>query len=297
MNRRRFLISLTCCGTASAAGSAMPGKDHPHSVADELDKRIHSLVNWIRRGFAAGNINLLSNLPSGKTFGGTIRDDLKNLYWLQNCNLFGMHALAPYDADLAGKIRISYNHWYQSSFPDDLEKTEHYLPVGQLPAHQPPEGRYYRAIIKRRECDGFTVGTETYDPGVTGKITDDEPRGLLKFGAMGSWLRGDRKRALEYFNQALALWDGKGFRNTRLEKHGAYYTRHISYALIAERMLQTRIPETIRIPMERKLWQCQDLDGGIWTNYMPDGSFPGFAKKTNESGPLALLAYPKQGDF
>ena len=78
-----------------------------------------------------------------------------------------------------------------------------------------------------------------------------------------------------------------------MDRHGSYYTRHISYALIAERILKTRIPRPVRDAMQQRLWACQDSDGGIWTNYLPDGSFPPFSKKTNESGPLALLAYSK----
>ena len=35
----------------------------------------------------------------------------------------------------------------------------------------------------------------------------------------------------------------------------------------------------------------QDKDGGLWTNYNRDGSFPALAKKTTEIGPLTLLAY------
>jgi len=293
MNRRHFLISMGCSGIATISYPSVSSNSSVHVTSEPLDRRIDSLVNWIRRGFVAGDINLLSNLPSGRTHGGTLREDLKNLYWLQNCNLFGMHALRPYDPEMAESIGKSYRQWYKQLYPDDPERTEHYLPLGQLPGHKPPEGHYFRAIVKRVDLDGFTVGTETYDPQQTGRIIDTDPRSLLKFGAMGCWLRGDRVRAMDYFHKALALWDGRGFGNTRMDRHDAYYTRHLSYALIAEGMLQTRIPETIRKPLEQKLWACQDSDGGIWTNYMADGSFPHFAKKTNESGPLALLAYPK----
>ncbi len=276
---------MVCTSAARLHAGATVRKSHAQHV--------ENLVNWIRRGFAGDGINLLSNLPSGKTHGGTDRQDLKNLYWLQNCNLFGMHALRPYDSGLSESIRKSYYHWYAELFPGLLEKTGHYLAVGQLPGQRPPEGRYFRALVERRELDGYTIGTETYDPKVTGSITGKDPRTLLKSGAIASFLRGDRQKAESYFSKAMALWDGRGFINTRMDRHGAYYTRHISYALIAERILQTRIPDSIRRPMEQKLWDCQDSDGGIWTNYMPDGSFPHFAKKTNESGPLALLAYPK----
>lgn len=296
MNRRKFLKSGPVA-VSSLLAAPVPGFCGGLSLREPLDQRIGDLVNWIKRGFAGGEINLLSNLPSGKTYGGTDRADLKNLYWLQNCNLFGMYALMPYDPVLAGKIRASYSDWYARLYPELPEKTEHYLAVGELPQHTPPEGRYFRAIVKRAELNGFTVGTETYDPEVTGQIMDADPRTLFKSGAIASSLRGNQKQAMDYFEKALSLWDGRGFRNSRMDKHAAYYTRHISYALIAERILRTRIPDSIRIPMEKRLWACQDTDGGIWTNYLADGSYPHFSKKTNESGPLALLAYPGTGNF
>lgn len=70
-----------------------------------------------------------------------------------------------------------------------------------------------------------------------------------------------------------------------------YYTRHLAYALIAESALEVAIPATKRSEIENQLWTLQDKDGGIWTDYNRDGSLPDRAKKTNEIGPLVLLAY------
>ena len=80
------------------------------------------------------------------------------------------------------------------------------------------------------------------------------------------------------------------FTHTRMHKHGAYYTRYLAYALIAERTLGSRIPISIRSAIWERLWSVQDVDGGLWTNYNGDGTIPPFAKKTTEIGPLALLA-------
>jgi len=157
-----------------------------------------------------------------------------------------------------------------------------------------PEGRYFSVILRKKEYDGYVVGTETYDPKKLGTIRDNEPRGLLKFGALGAHVRGDAKKAAEYFKKALALWNGVGFLHTRMDRHKSYYARYLAYSLLAERMLKVKIPPKIRKQIEDRLWSSQDKDGGIWTNYNKDGSKPGFAKKTNESGPLTLLAYDEK---
>ena len=47
----------------------------------------------------------------------------------------------------------------------------------------------------------------------------------------------------------------------------------------------------VQAEIEERLWASQNADGGIWTNYSAAGTFPAFAKKTNEIGPLTLLAY------
>lgn len=294
MHRKSFIRALAAGFTAGYLPSSVSfglENDSNQITPKQLSRRIRALVGWVENGFTGGKVNLLSNLPSGRTYGGTNREDLKNLYWLQNCNLFATHALRAYSPNLALRIKQSYDQWYSTEFADVNEKTEHYLAVGQLPGHTPPEGRYFRAVVKRKDFDGFTIGTETYDPDNLGKITATDPRSLLKFGALGCQLRGKPGQAKEYFDNALALWDGTGFTNTRMDRHGGYYTRHIAYAFIAERILGTPLPLELRQQMEKCLWACQDKDGGIWTNYMPDGSIPHFGKKSMEIGPLTLLAY------
>ena len=285
MNRRRFLKQAATTAAGACAGFLIAP-----SCAYAADDRVKRLVHWLRKSFVGGEIGLVPNLPSGKVRGGRVRDDLKNLYWLQNCNLFAMHALRGHDDELAAKIEQSYRRWYATAFPDIEERTENHLTVGGLPAVQAPDGHFFRTIVKRHEGDGFTIGTETFDPKRLGRIKDNDPRGLLKFGVLGSHLRGDKQRARDYFTKAISLWDGRGFTHTRMQKHGAYYTRYLAYALIAERMLGASIPPRIRAAIRSRLWSVQDIDGGLWTNYNADGTIPPFAKKTTEIGPLALLS-------
>jgi hypothetical protein len=239
-------------------------------------------------------IELLTNLPSRKTRGGRDRGDLKHLCWLQNCNLFGFHALREFEPDMAKSLEQSYRGWYAKAFPDVEERTENYLPLGKLPADPPPEGKFYRTILRETETNGYTIGTETYHPDQLGTIFSDDPRSLLKFGALGAHLRNDKRQAEVYFKKAFALWDGAGFRTPRRTQHDAYYTRYLAYALIVERALHVKIPATMRDAIQNRLWSVQDKDGGLWTNYNRDGSLPPFAKKTTEIGPLTLLAYCEQ---
>lgn len=283
IGRRRFLEVTAASGFASLGRVARGDSQHSEGL--------RRVADWIGRGFVGQPIELVSNLPSGRTFGGRERDDLRRLFWLQNCNLFAKVALRPYNPTLAERIGESYSRWYKTAFPGAEERTENYLTIGQAPRTWAPDGKYFRTVVKRHPHGEYTVGTETIDPAWLGTIKDNDPRGLLKFGALGSRVRGDHGKASAYFEKALALWDGSGFRHTRMDKHGAYYTRYLAYALIVERALGKRIPEPARSEIESRLWTMQDKDGGIWTNYNRDGTVPPFAKKTSEIGPLALLAY------
>jgi len=127
--RRKFLRHS--CSLAAVVSSLNIYTGNSFSAPKDNLKRV---ADWVSRSFVGGKINLLPNLPSGKVHSGAVRDDLKNLYWLQNCNLFGMHALRPYNKTLADKIGESYRKWYKTEFADCLEKTEHYLAIGQQPA-------------------------------------------------------------------------------------------------------------------------------------------------------------------
>ena len=105
--------------------------------------------------------------------------------------------------------------------------------------------------------------------------------GAVRIDSNGDW----------FMNLALQSVNGVGFREQR--QAGAYHTRCLAYALIAERALGIKIPADVRAKIETRLWACQDTDGGLWTDYLHDGTIPGHAKKTNEIAPLTLLAYDR----
>ena len=292
VNRRKFIRStakallvgpITARWAAAAPPVNRPNGDH-----------LKRLIDWVLGAMVHDGIELLANLPSGVTRAGRDRTDLKRLCWLQNCNLFGFHALREFEPATAATLEASYRRWYREAFSDVEERTENYLPIGGLPAESPPEGKFYRTVIEKTQVGDYTIGTETYRADWLGTIFDDDPRGLLKFGALGSQLRGDRQQARLYFKKALALWDGTGFRTPRRTQHDAYYTRYLAYALIVERALHERIPPRVREAIQERLWALQDKDGGLWANYSRDGTIPGIAKKTTEIGPLTLLAYSER---
>lgn len=290
MFRRTFLGAMAGAigaGWGTRAGAA----PKPGRVASEGLKR---LTEWVVGAMAGDGIDLLINLPAGTTQGGRARPDLARLCWLQNCNLYGFHALRQFEPATAKRIETAYWRSYRELFPGVEERTENYLPVGGLPAHPPPAGKYYRVVLKEAVLRGFTIGTETYRPDFLGAIMDDDPRSQLKFGALGAHLRGDAKLAREHFRRALALWDGAGFRTPRREKATSYYTRYLAYALLVARALREPLPVAMREAIEARLWALQDRDGGLWTNYLRDGTIPPVAKKTTEIGPLTLLAYSER---
>jgi hypothetical protein len=289
MTRRGFMKRSGASLLATSAASFSVAS-RPRDYSDNRKR----LAEWTARAFTGDPVNLVSNLPSGRIYGGREREDLRRLFWLQNCNLFAMYALRPYDPAVAKRIETSYGHWYETEFSHCEERTEHYLPLGRLPNAPAPEGKFHQTIIERKEFDGYTVGTESLEASLLRTIRDEDPRGLLKFGVLSAQLRGEKRMAEEYFRKALALWDGNGFLHTRMDRHGSYYTRYLAYALIADRALGGGLSSDLREMIEQRLWSLQDEDGGLWTNYNADGSIPDLAKKTTEIGPLALLAYDEE---
>lgn len=290
-SRRDFLKRMSAgagvLGAAASGCRASAGRP-----ASKYAGNLARAAGWVAKSFVGGEIDLVPNLPSGKTRGGRDRRDLKDLYWLQNCNLYASVALRPYDKALAGRIEASYRRWYRTGFAGVPEQTEHYLTLAKLPDVKVPPGRFLRNVVRLKEFDGYRVGTETYDPAKLGRILPDDPRTLLKYGVLRARLEGDGERAVEYFDKALALWDGCGFPvPARSKRHESYRTRNLAYALIAARALGRSLPPKTREAIEKRLWACQDEDGGIWTNYSKDGTIPHLAKKSTEIAPLALLAY------
>ena len=69
-----------------------------------------------------------------------------------------------------------------------------------------------------------------------------------------------------------------------------YKTKSLVYSLIAANALKRQLPEKIHKAIERHLWNCQDKDGGLWTEYTEKGVSEN-ARKNNELAPLTLLAY------
>lgn len=289
ITRREFLIRAG----AGVAGAAVFGcTSNLAQPKPKYADRLARLAKWVAAGFVGGEIGLLPNLPSGRIHSGRERPDLRNLYWLQNCNLYGQVALRPYDKTLAAKIEASYRRWYSTEFAGVEELTEHHLPLGRLPKVKVPPGMFLRNIVKIREYDGYRVGTETFEPGKVNPIHPDDPRTLLKCGVLRARLEGNDARAREYFEKAMKLWDKTGFPlPAGSRKDMSYRTRHLAFALIADRALGGVLGAATREAIERRLWACQDVDGGIWTNYNADGTFPGLSKKTTEIGPLTLLAF------
>jgi hypothetical protein len=270
IGRGAVVLGAAGCGRGSLAGKP----------ATKYAANLKRLAEWVAGSFVGGRIGLVPNLPTGKTRGGRERKDLRNLYWLQNCNLYAMVALRPYDRALARKIESSYRRWYGAEFADVREKTEHYLTLGRLPDARVPKGWYLRNVVKLKQFDGFSVGTETHEPGKLGRILSDDPRTLLKYGVLRAKLEGDAERASGYFDRAMKLWDGWGFpMPERSGRHSSYRTRNLAYALVAARALGRAIPSAVREAIEKRLWACQDADGGIWTNYEKDGTIaPGCAR-------------------
>lgn len=111
---------------------------------------------------------------------------------------------------------------------------------------------------------GFTVRTEvTTAEQMTGW---ENYADLLLIAAVAE---KDRAASRSHFAAAMKLWDGKGFADEVVKKHGIYATYKLALALHAARHLDANPPELAAI--RQRLLSMEHKDGGWITDYTPDG--------------------------
>jgi hypothetical protein len=98
--------------------------------------------------------------------------------------------------------------------------------------------------------------------------------------------KANRKQAIGYFHQALAMWDGIGFYDRATEHNGRYSTYKLALALLAAGKLKEPVPMCRELL--RRLRAQQDTSGGFITDYDKEGQPLGVANV--ETTCLAVLA-------
>lgn len=127
----------------------------------------------------------------------------------------------------------------------------------------------------------FTVRSEF----TTDALTKDFEKycDLLCFYAIAE---ADMTKARDYFDHALAMWDGIGF-NDQATKHAKIYaTYKLALFIIAAKRFDYKSRELEQ--MRAQLFRMQAASGGWITDYRPDGTPVGFANV--ETTCMAIMA-------
>jgi hypothetical protein len=195
-------------------------------------------------------------------------------YWLYHDNYLAAKVLQSSHPDLAERIVKSI----QSYGIRESGKIE--ILFGET--KRPLPFRHYR-LSDVRNLDSKAVKTEVVnDPIMAGW---EQYADLLLLASI-ALAQSEPVKAKEYFQDAVQMWDGKGFRDRAVEHDNRYATYKLALALIAARRLGVR-PLTQDVTLERLLAQ-QENDGGWITDYDFEGNPVGVANVETTS--LAVLA-------
>jgi hypothetical protein len=110
----------------------------------------------------------------------------------------------------------------------------------------------------------------------------------LIYKSLNSYLKGYVTEAKQYFNQTLALWDGRGINDDATRTDHFYANYKLALLVYTSKVLNMPIDSAI----EQKLWSMQQPNGGITSLAGLNGSPVGTANA--ETTAMTLLIYNNQ---
>jgi hypothetical protein len=211
-----------------------------------------------------------------------------NTYWLVSDNLLAQRALAFYDPAISGNISGSLQK-YTLAFkvPTNVEG----LPISYK--HEALIGEWvplpFRMCVQLTlvETPAYVIKTDVANESV---MLDWRSYGdLLLYASLSAHDAGDDEMAKEYFNEAVAMWDGMGIRDKHTNITGLYATYKLALLYhVANQLSKTLLFEEALLD---RLWRQQNVSGGFITDYRLNGTPDG---DTNiETTAIVLIAAPR----
>ena len=197
-------------------------------------------------------------------------------YWLWNDNYFAYETLKYYNETMSNEIYSkieSYgymkNYRIEACFGQTVE-----LPFKSANFYTIEEGAGY--TIKLDICNGSIISN-----------WEDFGDLLVLAALIKYWQCWYDQQALDYFNKAAAMWDGKGIKDAAFEPF-KYATYKLALLLYAERILGQSL--SFHDTAESIIWQMQNSTNyGIQTNY--DESFTPIGDVNVETTSMVIGAY------
>ena len=203
-----------------------------------------------------------------------------NKYWLVSDNLLAYHALEPYYPDIAGAIRNKMEEYgYFRSYCHEVMFGEAlpYVPFRTV-------NRY---LIEQGQ--GYEIWTEVYNG--SGVMSDYmEYANLCLYAALHYHCVGEGDEAIQHFNHAKNMWDGKGMNDKayRESEEKLYETYKLALLLYVSRVMNQTLE--FKEEVEEVLWLMQDANGGIHTHYNADLNYE-MSDVNTETTSITIIAY------
>lgn len=208
--------------------------------------------------------------------------ELRQTYWLANDNLFASHALLPYNPELAASIMASIEKYGYRH--DHYVETLFKIFVADPALAVSPEPK----VIEKRD---YTIKTEQ----LTGILMDDSTEYFDKLCYQilwAEWYLHKVSLSGSYFDQALEMWDGKGFIDKAYNPQSGYCTYKLALFYFTAKNLNRLDRVPFKDQLVSTLYKLQNANGGFHTFYSFDsmGQLEVRGSTNTETTSLILLA-------
>ncbi len=201
------------------------------------------------------------------------------VYWLYHDNYLASKILKPVRPDITQRIEKAIHHYgvtYSGKIEILFGEAKHPLPF-RIPELVTVAWKGPKQIRTER---------------ITNRILKDwQEYSDLLFLAGIAQARTQPQQAIQYFRQALEMWDGRGFYDRVAQNHHLYSTYKLALALLAARKLKQPLP--MREEILTRLLRQQDSSGGFITDYNIEGQPVGLPNV--ETTCLVILALSPKG--
>ncbi len=205
-----------------------------------------------------------------------------NTYWLNNDNSLAAFVFQRAGNNTEQNLKTALVNY--DAAHTDLSKILSGTPVAYPPSVP-------AVVVKWQSMDG-QVQIRDEIPGNDAFFEDWVTySNLALLAALNEYNQRNPKRSLEIFNQALKVFDGKGFRDKAFAKN--YETYKLAMAIYTGQRIGSEFPE--RDQMVKVLLSMQAESGGFYTHY--DANFLPAGDTNTETSSWAILALQSAGCY
>jgi len=255
------------------------------TYANSAATRVEKAVDFLILSQFDSRLNLCREAP----------DVAPNVYWLVSDNLWAWKALKAANesrlsnAAEAGRIASAIeNKLKEKAQLHNLPKDPNGFPISFM--HEAVIGDVIptpnRApIILTLHNNSYTVEMEVCN-GTTMPNWQEYADRLLYMALSHHWQDNDTA-AIQYFENAVSMWDGTGINDNATKADGFYTTYKLALLLYVSKVLGRKLSFEYGLVM--RIWSLQrETDGGIITNYFANGTSYGDAN--TETTSIVIIA-------